>query len=75
MKRALLPSDVMKIRITEILLGEEKIGIEPDRRAKFFDGAVPVALKSIGIAQIIVRPGFVRRFQRPRRTRARIWSW
>jgi hypothetical protein len=53
----------MEVGITEILLGENEIGIKPGGSSKFFDGTVPVALQDIGSSQVIVRPGFIGRFQ------------
>jgi hypothetical protein len=58
----LLAPDMAEIRIPEILLGEDKIWIESGRRPKFFDGAIPIAMHGMGIAQVIVRPRLVRRF-------------
>ena len=54
---------MVEIGVTEVLLSEYEIGIEPGSRAEFFDGPVPVALQGIGMAQVIVRPRFVRGFQ------------
>ena len=57
-----MPRDVVEIGVTEILLGEKEIGIEPGCSAEFLNGPVPVVSKSIGIAQIIVWPRLVGRF-------------
>jgi len=61
-KGALLASDMAEIRITKILLGQDKIWVESCRRPKFVNGAPPVVMKSIRVAKIIVCPSFVGRF-------------
>ena len=53
----------MKISVAEVLLGEYEIGIEPGSRAEFFDGPVPVAVQGVGVPEVIVRSGFVRRLE------------
>jgi hypothetical protein len=54
-----VPPEVVEIGVTEILLGEKEIGIEPGCRAKFIDRAVPVAVQGIGIAQVVMRPRLI----------------
>jgi len=58
----LLPPDVMEIGITEVLLGENEIGIESSGNAKFFNCVVPVAVQGVCITQVIMRPRFIGRF-------------
>src|SRR5207249_1657011 len=57
----LLSPHLMEVGVAEIFLSEGIVGIEPGSRAKFFDRPVPVVPERIGMAEIIVRPGFVRR--------------
>ena len=49
----------MEVGVTEVLLSEHEIGIQPGRDAEFFDGPVPVSLQCIGMSQVIMRPRFV----------------
>ena len=48
----------MQVGVTKVLLCEDEIGVQSDRRAKFIDRVFPIVLKCVGIAQIIVRAGF-----------------
>jgi len=50
--QSLLPTHAVQVGITKIFLGQEITGVQLSGCTKFFDRAVPVVPKSIGVAEI-----------------------
>src|SRR5436309_1828961 len=57
----LLSPHMVEVGVAKIVLSERIVGIQPGGDAEFFNGLVPIAMHGIGMPEIIVRPGFVRR--------------
>lgn len=47
----------MKVGGSKVFLSKSVVGIEPGRGPELFDGIVPVASQSVGVAEVVVRSG------------------